>query len=449
MPAISAKTRDIATAAGFGILAFIFRIWHLGSPKGFIFDEVYYAKNARSLLLHGVEIDPKTNGAEFIVHPPVGKWIIALGIKVFGYNEFGWRISSAVIGTITIVIFFFVVRRLFNNYFLSVAGTVLISADGLQLVHSRVALLDLYLMFFLLLGFLFLIYSRHWQAGISFGLAAACKWSGLYSIAAYLLFVLYVDYRSNRAMERDKAFLVTLKEKLLLRGTQYVIVPIVTYTVSWTGWFLTQTGYDRTWADGRKSTFSFIPAPIRSWWHYHAEILNFHETLTTKHSYSANPWSWLIMGRPTSMFYASPKNCGAPNCSSEVLALGTPLLWWAGVFAILALFGYWITRREWQSGLILLSIAAAYLPWFLFQKRTMFTFYAIAFEPFIILALVYCIRMFVDSKLPERVQWHRKIMTSAFIFVIVLNFLWFLPLFNGAVISYHSWYNMMWFPSWI
>ncbi len=155
------------------------------------------------------------------------------------------------------------------------------------------------------------------------------------------------------------------------------------------------------------------------------------------------------MGRPTSMFYASPKNCGAPNCSSEVLALGTPLLWWAGVFAILALFGYWITRREWQSGLILLSIAAAYLPWFLFQKRTMFTFYAIAFEPFIILALVYCIRMFVDSKLPERVQWRRKIMTSAFIFVIVLNFLWFLPLFNGAVISYHSWYNMMWFPSWI
>ncbi len=155
------------------------------------------------------------------------------------------------------------------------------------------------------------------------------------------------------------------------------------------------------------------------------------------------------MGRPTSMFYASPKSCGAPTCSSEVLALGTPLLWWAGVFGILALFGYWITRREWQSGLILLSITAAYLPWFLFQKRTMFTFYAIAFEPFVILALVYCLRMFVDEKLPENLQWRRKIMASGFIFLIALNFLWFLPLFNGAVISYHSWYNMMWFPSWI
>ena len=125
------KSRDRLTALGLGLAALFLRTWKLGSPKGFVFDEVYYAQNANSLLHHGVELDPKTGAAQFIVHPPVGKWIIALGIKVFGYHEFGWRISAALVGTASIVMIFYIARRLFNNYFLSFSAGILM----LSLIH--------------------------------------------------------------------------------------------------------------------------------------------------------------------------------------------------------------------------------------------------------------------------------------------------------------------------
>jgi dolichyl-phosphate-mannose-protein mannosyltransferase len=444
------QDRDLVTAIGFGFLGLFFRLWHLSAPKGLIFDEVYYAKNAHSLLLHGVEIDPKSNAAEFVVHPPVGKWLIALGIKVFGYNEFGWRISLAVVGAISISLIYWVTRKLFDNYFLSCCAAILMTADGLHLVQSRTALLDLFVMFFILLTFMALIYRKHWLAGIALGLACGTKWSGVYYVVAYLAFVLYTDYRTNRAMEKDRALLVTIYGKTILRALQYVIIPIAVYLLSWSGWLLTKTGWDRTWADSpRKSSFSFIPASLRSLWHYHAEILNFHTHLTTKHSYSANPWSWLILGRPTSYFYATPKGCGASTCSQEVIALGTPLLWWSAVFALLITFGYWISRREWQSGLILLSVAAGYLPWFLFQKRTMFSFYAIAFEPFVILTLVFCIAKYLESAHDEKIYKRRRLFVCVWLFLVILNFLYFLPIFTGITIPYHSWMNRMWLPSWI
>ena len=142
------QLRDHLTAFGLGMAALLLRVWHLGTPKGFVFDEVYYAQNANSLLHHGVELDPKTAAAQFIVHPPVGKWMIALGIKIFGYHEFGWRISATVVGSLSIVMIFYIAKRLFNNYYLSLAAGILMSADGLHLVLSRTALLDIFLMFF-------------------------------------------------------------------------------------------------------------------------------------------------------------------------------------------------------------------------------------------------------------------------------------------------------------
>ena len=116
---ISTELRDRLSAATLGLVALIFRVWHLQYPKGFVFDEVYYAQNANSLLHHGVELDPKTGAAQFIVHPPIGKWVIAAGIKLFGYHEFGWRISAAMVGSASVILIFYVAKRLFDNYFLS------------------------------------------------------------------------------------------------------------------------------------------------------------------------------------------------------------------------------------------------------------------------------------------------------------------------------------------
>ena len=106
------------------------------------------------------------------------------------------------------------------------------------------------------------------------------------------------------------------------------------------------------------------------------------------------------MARPTSFFYASPNTCGAKQCAQEVLALGTPILWWLGTLAIAVVFGFWISSAlkgeiDKVAGFILLGIVAGYLPWFFLQKRTVFSFYAIVFEPFLILALVYCAKKFL------------------------------------------------------
>ena len=192
-------------ALAFGVVGLAVRVWNLGSPKGFIFDEVYYAQNAHSLALHGVELNAK-GIADFIVHPPVGKWLIALGIKVFGFNEFGWRISSAIIGSLSILLIYLVAQKLFSSTLISSSAAILTLADGLHLVHSRTALLDIFLMFFILLGFYFLLDSRHWLAGISLGLAAGVKWSGLYYFVAFFFFMIYADYRQAQAMEEPSAF---------------------------------------------------------------------------------------------------------------------------------------------------------------------------------------------------------------------------------------------------
>lgn len=432
------RWKDGATASALFLLAFVLRIWNLATPKGFIFDEVYYAKNAHSLVQHGVELQDG-GSAEFIVHPPVGKWMIGLGIKIFGFNEFGWRISAAFIGALSVALIFFVAKRLFGNYLLATSAAVLMSLDGLHLVHSRVALLDIFLMFFILLAFYFILINKPWFASFALGLALATKWSGIYYMVAFGAFALYSDYRLEKAMENESPIRTVAQRKSWYRLLQYGLLPIIVYVASWAGWFQTSTGWDRKWS----------PSIIKSFLHYHSEMWSFHTNLTDAHAYSANPWSWLVMVRPTSFFYASPKGCGASACSQEILALGTPFLWWSGVAALFVTLGYWIARREWQSGLILLGFAAGYLPWFLMQKRTMFTFYAIAFEPFMILVIIYAISKFIEPNKDGVIPSIRLYSVFAYIGVVAINFFYFLPLYIGSVISYSAWFHHMWIPSWI
>jgi dolichyl-phosphate-mannose--protein O-mannosyl transferase len=377
---------------------------------------VYYVDGARDFLASGVELDK--GSAEFIVHPPVGKWAIAAGIKVFGDDPFGWRFSAALVGLLSIVLIFFITRKLFNSYFLSITAATLMSLDGLHLVMSRTALLDIFLSFFILLAFYFLITDRLWLAGIVMGLALGTKWSAVYVLAALGIYLLL----------RDKKFLLT--------PIQFGVVPFFVYLSSWTGWFISNEGWSRNHSSN----------PLISWIHYHREMLNFHTGLTTEHSYEASAWNWLILGRPTSFFYATPKNCDSESCSQEVLAIGTPFLWWAGVISIFIAIGYFIYRRERDAGLILMFLLASYLPWLAFPERTTFYFYSIAFEPFLILVIIYVIAKALET--PE-LQGERKKYVMAGVGLIALCFAYFFPLFVGGVMTYEDWYSRMWFTSWI
>ncbi len=392
----------------------ITRFVNLGRPNELVFDEVYYVDGARDFLSFGVELD--NSQAEFVVHPPLGKWAIAAGIKVFGDTPFGWRFSAALVGTLSILLVFLIAQKLFNSFFISMCCTVLMSLDGLHLVMSRTALLDIFLSFFILLSFYLLITNQLWLAGITMGMALATKWSAVYVLAAIGI------------------YLIIRQRRFFLPAAQFGVVPLAVYLFSWIGWLRSPDGWSRNSSDNA----------LVSLFNYHREMLNFHTGLTTDHSYQASAWNWLVLGRPTSFFYETPKSCGAPSCSQEVLAIGTPFLWWVGLISIFVGLGYFIYRRENSAGLILMFLFASYLPWLAFPERTTFFFYAIAFQPFLVLIIGYVISKFLET---DSVTNRRTVMGG--IALIAMCFAYFFPLFVAGVLKYEDWYARMWFSSWI
>ena len=393
------------------------RLWRLSLPTGYIFDEVYYAKNANSLLSSAVELDAQGQ-AEFVVHPPFGKWLIAIGIRFFGNEEFGWRFASAIFGTLSILLIYLIVKKLFNSEFLSITAALLMAFDGLNLVMSRVALLDIFLMFFILLSIYFLITNNLWLSGSAIGLAISIKWSAAFLIPLVILFV--VVY--NKVTFRNLYKVVS----------QFTLLPISIYFASWSGWIFSSQGWAR---QSESNVFASL-------WNYHLQILDFHQGLDDKHAYQANPWSWLVLGRPTSFYYESPSDCGAEKCAQEILAIGTPLLWWISIFAVAITFGFLVTKLERAAAIILLGFAGTYLPWFFIQSRTTFYFYSISILPFLILALIYCFNQLLN------IANYKKYIIS-FVILVAINFIYFLPIYLGISIPYSQWLSRMWFESWI
>ncbi len=231
-------------------VAGLLRFWDLGRPKAFIFDETYYAKDAWSLLHFGVEQnyikaakdgdpDPAnvkilagnldgiwTGEPSYVVHPPGGKWMIALGEQLFGLTPFGWRFIVALTGTLAVLIVARTGRRLFRSTLLGCTAGLLLTLDGLAFVHSRTALLDPLVMFWALVAFAALVLDRDWArgrlaerltaaqtarfgpslgmrpwrllAGVALGLACATKWSGIYFVAVFGLLTVLWDMGARR-----------------------------------------------------------------------------------------------------------------------------------------------------------------------------------------------------------------------------------------------------------
>ena len=398
-------------------VAFLLRVFNLSTPKGLVFDELYYVDGARDYLKYGVEL---TDGqSEFVVHPPVGKWLIASGIRIFGDNEFGWRIAAAIAGTLTVYLTAKIAQRIFHDNKWATLAAILMALDGLNLVMSRTALLDIFLTLFILLSVNTWLKGNYLAFALYLGLAMGSKWSALYFIVAFL----FIELVLNRNLFR-----------VLRVGATSVII----YIISWVGWLSSDKGWDRN----SKSN------PFSSLINYHREMLNFHTGLTEDHSYQANPWSWIVMGRPTSFFYESPKGCGAKSCAQEVLAIGTPILWWLGAAALLFLIGanlHHFAMRELDLGVLIpfIGVIAGYLPWFFFQERTVFTFYAIVFQPFLILAIV------LLAKVAYEYDKRFKYVIASFILLIAANFIYFLPIFTGEITTYDAWFARMWWNSWI
>ncbi|WP_425455980.1 dolichyl-phosphate-mannose--protein mannosyltransferase [Arthrobacter echini] len=488
------------------VLGGVLRFVRLDEPGSLVFDETYYVKDAYSLLRSGYERewpedadesfaagDPDVllDSADYVVHPPVGKWMIAFGMALFGSdNAFGWRFSAALVGTLSVLLIALVAQRMFGSAILGAAAGLLLAVDGHHLVESRTSLLDIFLSFWLLAAFAALLVDRDdgrrrlarrlaalaatsgigvpprrqlmygpflglrwWRlvAGICLGLALGTKWSALPFIAAFGLLSVAWDLSARRIAGVHRWMLGGVVRDGLLAFVSIVPVALATYLATWTGWFRSTDAYDRQWAQQHPSAlWGWLPDGVRSLAEYHRSAYSFHRGLGSDHPYEAGPLSWLVVGRPTSFYYEKPQGCGAEACSQAVTVLGNPLIWWSAALSLLVLLFSWLGRRDWRAAAILTGVAAGYLPWFLYPERTTFYFYAVSFEPFLILALTYCLGLVLGAPGADgaRRTWG-VVLVGLFLAAAVVLSAYFLPIWTAEIIPYEQWRMRMWLPSWI
>jgi dolichyl-phosphate-mannose-protein mannosyltransferase len=462
------------------------RFSRLSAPRSIVFDETYYVGDAWGILRHGVEINHARNadallaggrttnilapGGEFIMHPPVGKVLIAIGEWLFGLTPFGWRFSVAVLGSLAILMTARIARRMTRSTLLGCAAGLLLALDGLEFVLSRTALLDITVMFWLLAAFGCLVVDRDrtrarfaaglwpgtrwWRllAGLCLGLACASKWSGVWYLPAYAALTLAWDTGARKAAGSRAGAGAVLRDSGGLLGA-FAVLPAVTYLASWTGWFASSHGYDRHWA-AQHGNRTPVWAALDSLYQYHRAILHYGVTLTTPHRYQSWPWTWLVMSRPVAFFYNSASHaCGVRNCSQEVLAIGTPAIWWASIPALAFCVVWWVTRRDWRAGAVLAGVAAGWLPWFWYawhDHRTMFYSYAVVFDPFLVIAITLCLGLIIG---PASARVARRAAgagaAGAYLIAVLANFSYLYPVLAAKIIPYTSWLSRMWYHGWI
>lgn len=474
------------------------RLNSLGTPKSVMFDETYYVPDALGILRFGVEHnyiagrnallvrgDPHifSHGGEFVVHPPLGKLFIAFGEWTFGLTPFGWRFATALIGSLAILLLARIVRRMTRSTLLGCVAGLLMALDGLEFVMSRTALLDIFLMFWVLAAFGCLVVDRdltrarlaaaaeespgeadaprawvtRWRigAGVCIGLALASKWDAIWYVLGLAALVIAWDCGARRAAGLPGGLPAVLKQNRWLPAW-FGLLPLGVYLVTWSGWFFTNSGYDRQWA-AANGIHTPVVAAIASFLEYQKQILQFHLGLTTHHPYQSQPWTWLVMSRPVAFYWACPAGGGKAACASsnaqEVLAIGTPLIWWASIATLLVCLGWWLTRRDWRAGALLLCVGVGWLPWFWFavhDHRTEFFFYALEFEPFLIISITLCLGLIIGSAQASTTR--RTVgaaVAGAYLLGVLLNFAYLYPIIAGQVIPYSSWLSLMWYHGWI
>lgn len=488
-------------------IAFVLRIINLARPNDLVFDETYYAKDAWSLLQHGYEREWPDNAnesilagnpdvmqqtASFIVHPPVGKWLIAFGEQLFGMNSFGWRFMPLVFGTLLIVVTIRLVRRVSRSTLIGCTAGLLLTFDGLHFVMSRTALLDIFLAFFLVGAVACLAADRDWfrsrladhiersgrvdlagsfgpalwfrpwriAAGISFGLALGTKWNALYVIAAFSLLSLAWDLGARRLAGAGRRSIQGLIRDGVPAFLSLVVLAVFVYVGTWAGWLATSGGYSRTWGEDNPGSTSvkLLGKPLASLWHYQKDIYGFHTgdfIRDATHSYDANPAGWLILARPIGIdavndIKPGTDGCVGPdNCLRVISGVGTPALWWGAVICLVAALILWIGARDWRFGIPVVGVASAWLPWFQYSDRPLFFFYAIAIIPFSVMAVSLCLGKLLGHARDGDRRMIGAIVAGAFVALVGANFAYLYPILTDELLAYPKWLSRMWFKSWI
>jgi dolichyl-phosphate-mannose-protein mannosyltransferase len=430
--------------------ALLGRLWHLGSPAKLIFDETYYAKDACWYAYSSAE-RCGISAEQTAVHPPLAKWLISLGVRAAGYDSFGWRLAAVAAGVLSVVLIFVLGRKLLGVTWPAALAAGLLAVDPLHFVQSRVAMLDIFVVTFGLAAFLSLAFDRDrmaraaggrppgrqplvarlrlWRlaAGVTAGAAVASKWSGVLWLVAVVWLTLVWEWASRRDEGVTHPFRRTLTSEGPTIFAWLVLAPLAVYALSYAG-RLEGVVLAAPWSEG-----SFW----RALFERQLFMYDFHSGLESTHSFQSPPWSWFLLKRPVSYYFDTTSS----GDYREIIALGSPLVWWAALGALLYLSWSWLRARSWRGpkGMILAGFSWAYFPWLLLagHRSAVFLFYALPAVPFMCLALAWV------AASVERLRGARlAIGTAAVAAVALFAFYW--PLLTGAPLSPSAWHKRLW-----
>ena len=483
--------------------AFLLRLWHLDYPNRLVFDEIYYAKDAWSILQNGYEVnwaegadalvaqgDPNhmLPTAAFVVHPPLGKVLIGLGEWAFGMNSFGWRVMAAVFGSLLITFTMLLTRRLSRSNLVACIAGVLLAVDGLAFTMSRLALLDIFQATFLVAAVAALVRDRDWMrarladhlesrglphldgalgrllwwrpwrvvAGVLFGCSIATKWNSVYALAAFAVLSLAWDLGARRLAGARRPVLRGLLRDGFPAFGQLVVVAVVAYGASWTRWLLSDGGWSRQWAAQNPDAplARRLPDALASLLAFHREMYQFHTGDYIKaatHPYAADPWGWLVLARPLALDAVNdiaPGTDGCPpgteTCLQVMTTLGTPLLWWGAALALAAAILFWVGLRDWRFSVPVVGALSMWLPWFQYTDRPLFYFYAICIVPFTVTALALCLGKILGPAGAGRRRVVGAVIVGVYVALVVLNFAYFWPIYTDQVLTWSHWWQRMW-----
>lgn len=422
--------------------------------NGSYFDEIYHARTAYE---HLEQIVAYEN-----THPPLGKLIIALGIKLFGLNPFGWRIAGTMFGIAMLPLMYLFARRLFNSSTYAGIAALLFAADFMHFTQTRIATIDVYGVFFILLMFYFMhrYYTLSFYtvklratlvplflAGLFFGIGVASKWIVLYGgagLAVMLglsLFGRYKEYAAaKRVLQRNGSGCMPYAKDWLEhvvrsfpRNTAitlavclifYIAIPLGIYALSYIP-VLTVMNEGYT---------------VKSFVDYQKHMFSYHNNLVSTHPFSSSWWEWPFMKRPV-WYYSGDHE--AAGMKSTIVAMGNPAIWWSGIFAMAAALWMSIRRRDKAMYTIWIAFLAQYVPWMLVPRLT-FLYHYFAMVPFMILSLVYVFKVLEERSLSFKPVRHTLTAASVVLFIL------YYPALSGLTVPvWYVDYLLRWFPSWL
>lgn len=402
--------------------AALFRLPGLGQPAEEYFDEVYHAKSARQYIEGAAP-------AEW-VHPPMAKHLIALGVRAFGYEPWAWRVVPALFGVALAPVFYLLARRATGSERAARLAALILLLDGVYLVQSRIAMTNIFAVFFqvlatwLLLGALLeerLPALRTLLAGAAFGLALSTRWTSLFALGFLGLMTLAIR-RKKLLRVRDLAIL----------AAAFALLPAAIYIASYLPLVYLRPGL-QPW---NGSLLRLVDLQ-REVWNYHAQ-------LNATHPYYSAWYTWPFLVRPTWYYF---KQDG--EMLRGIIAIGNPAIWWASVPVTLWALVTGVRRRDPRRLFAAAGFLMLYLPWGLSPRKLNYGHYLFEAIPYACLAL----GLLLDE------HWDREwgLAVRAWLGVAVFLFLLFVPLLMGlsfpAVWFHHRFGGLLgvwtWFRTWI